>query len=226
MSNSNRKTKLFFVKILAIAGFCTSCSCESSFQRQVQSDGSEHSSDTLQITASHIERDENALKNWTRYELGQESIALPQGWSVKKYHDALVFTSPTDSVSEMRVFFERFARPDSISDTDPRARFLASSILEGYSVQDSGLLRKLEFERGYLYFRDSIRLSRSRQTLHAQLILLVEDSLIRKYEIVLADDVVKAYQGDFFADVLGNLRINGTLVMSDSNPIKKIISFE
>lgn len=213
---------LLFLSIIAI---CTQCrpdvtaeQLEAATRLQV---------DTATVTSFKIDRqDSPALANWAVFESGRETICVPPGWTAhlvaRGDGQDLVLLPPDSSDSTERITFIRFAKDSPSVDYSAFARQLVTSAFSNFRLVEGGTVNKLLFQHDFAIERNTDLLAHG-SAYKGYCLTYVNDRFVYQFRIVLAKGRLKAYQGDLFRDILGNLQIDKKYFIENSNPIIQIV---
>lgn len=181
-------------------------------------------SDTAEVTSFDIERENNSpeLANWASFEVGQDLICTPPNWKIQKQDSELVISPANSTDSIERITFVRYNKNSSSLDYNSFARKLAESAFDNFTVQKGDTLNQLIFQQDFAYERN-VGLLAQNTAYKGWCMVYVNDNLVYKYRIILAESRLGKYEGDLFTDIIGNLRINNQYIMSNTNPLKQII---
>lgn len=192
-----------------------------------QQNEAQAASDTLEITAFDIKRENNSAKlaGWVVFEAGQEIICAPPGWKAHIKEFELIISPPNNTDSIEHIAFARFDKDSDSLDYNILARELAEKAFDEFFVQKNDTLSKLVFQRNFAYER-SANFIADEVLYKSHCIIYVDDKLVYQFRIILSGDRLEQYRGDLFKDIIGNLQINGSYIIGNNNPLKQLILFD
>lgn len=215
----SKKYSGFFLLITTV--LFTQCRPDVSIEREQISTGG--SADTMSVTSFDVER-ENTLRpaDWQAYESGSEIIVAPSDWVSHLIGMSLIIMPPSDADSSEQLVFSRYSQDSPTLNYDKFAQQLASKSFKTYQIFKGDELKKVELSQNYFY-EHTAELSKNKLLYTGYNMAYIGDSLIYNYTIILSKTRLKADKGDIIRDMIGNFQINHKYVISNINPIKRII---
>lgn len=220
--NAHRYILLLVFSLIAV----TCIQCRPNISSEQLRAVAEQPVDTVTVTSFNFQRDNSPeLSNWMHFDVGQEIICVPSGWKshviARKEAPELVLVPPNNIDTIEHITFSRWANDLPSSDDNVFARKLVTGAFPDFRVT-SDTLKKLIFKQDFGIERNA-NLFAQGKAYKGYCLVYVNDSYTYRFRIILANNRIKDYQGNIFADIIGNLQINHKYFFRNDNPLKQVI---
>lgn len=213
---NNWQAKLILLLLVTCATQCSSDTTQKNWKAK-------SSNDTVEVTKFNIEHTENSpkLAKWAVFEAGEEIICTPPHWQAHTKNETLTISpfNRTDSIEG--VTFSRLAMDSPKLDYNSLAHKLVENSFVEFIVQNGDTLKQLVFKRNFAYERNT-GLHANKIDYKGYALVYVGDHFVYNYRIILTEARLKAYNGNLFADIIGNLQIRNQYVIDNTNPLQQL----